>query len=272
MFFSNWRRRALMTLMLRGITGLAFLVPLMWMASASLHRLGVPLPTSLHILPEQPTLENFSRLWESVPLGRYTFNSLLVVILGVPLTLLTASWAGLGMARLPRASQRRWVILSLAVLMVPGIAVWSTRFLVYRTLGWYDTIWALIAPAWMGTSPFFVLMFYRAFRRIPSAIYDSAILDGAGVLQLWAHVTLPMARTTVLGVAILSFVFYWGDFVSPLLYLNSESLYTLPVALRLLEQLTRADWGLLMAAASWTTAIPVLLFLLAQPYFARIGE
>jgi multiple sugar transport system permease protein len=139
-------------------------------------------------------------------------------------------------------------------------------------LGWNDTVWVFIAPAWMGTSPFFVLMFYRAFRRIPAAIYDSVILDGAGVLQLWIRVALPMARPTTVGVALLSFAFYWGDFTSPFLYLNGEALYTLPVALRTLEQLARADWGLLMAAALWTTAIPVLLFLLAQPYFARHGE
>lgn len=267
--FSSPRRRDILILLLRAFAATVFLLPLLWMASASLYRPGVPLPTSLQFLPEQPTLENFSRLWDFVPLGRFTANSLLVVLLGVPLTLVTASWAGLGMARLPRATQRRLVILSLAVLMVPGIALWSTRFLVYRALGWYDTVWALIAPAWMGTSPFFVLMFYRAFRRIPAAIYDSAVLEGAGVLQLWARVALPMARPTALGVALLTFAFYWGDFTSPYLYLNSEAHYTLPVALRTLEQLARTDWGLLMAAALWTTAIPVLLFLLSQPYFAR---
>lgn len=268
---SSSPRRGL-TLLARALVAFLFLLPLIWMASASLHRLGVLLPRSLQLLPPQPTLSNFDRVWELVPMGRYTLNSLLVVSIAVPLTLVTASWAGLAMARLSRPAQRRWVVISLAVLMVPGIALWSTRFLVYRALGWYDTVWALVAPAWMGTSPFFVLMFYRAFRRIPAAIYDSAVLDGADVLQLWSRVALPMARPTLLGVALLAFIFYWGDFVSPLLYLNSETRYTLPVALRLLEQLTRADWGLLMAAALWATAIPLALFLIAQPYFARFGE
>lgn len=251
---------------------LVFLLPLLWMATASLHRLGVPLPTTWRLLPESPTLSNFGRVWDLVPMGRFTLNSLLVVALAVPLTLVTASWAGLGMARLPLAAQRRWVVVSLAVLMVPGIALWSTRFLVYRTLGWYDTVWALIAPAWMGTSPFFVLMFYRAFRRIPAAIYESALLDGAGVLQMWRKVAMPMARGTTLGVALLAFIFYWSDFISPLLYLNSESRYTLPVALRTLEQMTRADWGLLMAAALWATAIPVVLFVIAQPFLVKRAD
>lgn len=81
-----------------------------------------------------------------------------------------------------------------------------------------------------------------------------------------------MARPSVLGVALLAFVFYWGDFTGPLLYLNDQQKYTLPVALQLLEQLTRADWALLMAAAAWATLFPLLLFVLVQPYFAGRAE
>ena len=166
--------------LLRLFVVMIFLLPLVWMVLASLNPPGEPLPTTFRLLPARPTLAQYSRVFQLLPIGRYTFNSLLVVALAVPITLLVSSWAGLGMARLPRPSQRRWIVISLAVLMVPGMALWSTRFLIYRQLGWYDSVWALIAPAWMGTSPFFVLMFYRAFRRIPGAIYDAARLDGAG--------------------------------------------------------------------------------------------
>jgi len=154
--------------------------------------------------------------------------------------------------------------------MVPGVALWSTRFLIFKILGWYNTIWALIAPAWMGTSPFYVLMFYRAFRRIPREMYESARLDGAGVLQTWRRIALPIARPTTIGVALLSFIFYWGDFISPLLYLRSEKYYTLPVGLQLLQQMGYSDWPLLMAAAVIATAVPLVLFLLVQPFFARV--
>jgi len=255
--------------LLRLLAALLFLLPLLWMASASLNAPGDPLPTSLRLLPPHPTLANYGRIFRLLPLGRYTLNSLLVVALAVPITLVVSSWAGLGMARLPKPAQRRWITLSLAVLMVPGIALWSTRFLLYRELGWYDTVWALIAPAWMGTSPFYVLMFYRAFRRIPAAIYDAAHLDGAGVLQTWWLVALPMARMTAVAVALLTFVFYWGDFTSPLLYLRSGEHATLPVALQTLQQLSRSDWALVLAAAVWTTLVPVALFLLLPLLFNR---
>jgi multiple sugar transport system permease protein len=242
------------------------------MLFAALHPALVPLPQSLRLLPQSPTLTNFVRIWQLLPFTRYSLNSLFITTLAVPLTIISSSWAGFAIALLPRASQRRWVLLSLALLMVPTIALWMPRFLVYKQLGWLDSPLALLAPAWMGTSPFYILMFYRAFRRIPTALYDAARLDGAGVLQTWARIALPLAPGTTLAVALLSFVFYWGDFISPLLYLSSDKQYTLPVALQLLQQLARADWALLMAAAIVATLIPIIIFALIQLYYARWVE
>lgn len=258
----SWVKTAVMCLV-----AVIFLLPVFWMVSTAFYRPGTPLPTSLQLWPPEPTLSNFSRIFTLVPMARFTLNSLLVVALAVPITLISGSWAGLAMAQLPLASQRRWVVISLAVLMVPGIALWSTRFMVYKWLGWLDTYLAVIAPAWMGTSPFFVLMFYRAFRRVPSGIYDAARLDGAGILQMWWLVALPMARATAVAVAILSFILYWGNFIDPLLYLSEEKLYTLPVALQLLQQMNRSEWPLLMAGAVWSILVPILLFGLTLFYF-----
>lgn len=253
----------------RLFVGLLFLLPVLWLVNAAFYPPATPLPTTLQLWPATSTPANFGRVFALVPMGQFTVNSLLVVAAAVPLTLLTGSWAGLGMARLPTKVQRRWVLISVAVLMVPGIGLWSTRFLVYKWLGWLDAYWALIAPAWMGTSPFFVLMFYRAFRRLPPAVYDAARLDGAGVWQLWWLVALPLARPTAVAVALLAFIIYWGDFISPLLYLSREQLYTLPTALQLLQAMTPSDYPLLMAGALWSLVIPVLLFSTAMVYFGR---
>ena len=247
--------------LLRLILAGLFLLPLVWAGLAALRPAGTPL--SAPLLAVRPTLDAFIRLFAVVPIWRFTANSLLVVALAVPLTLLTASWAGFAMARLPRPSQRRWVIVSLMALMVPGVALWSSRFLIYSRLGIIDTVWALVAPAFMGSSPFYVLIFYRAFRRIPSAIYDAAELDGAGVLAMWGRVALPIARSSAAAVAVLAFVAYWGDYLSPLLYLSDARRYTLPVALQLLQQLGRSDYPLLMAGAAWATAAPLVLVVAA---------
>lgn len=244
-------------------------LPLLWMFIAALRPAGDPITASL--LPSRLTLDNFSRLFASIQVGRYTLNSLRVVLIAIPLTLLTASWAGFAMARLPQPARRRWVVLSLLVLIIPGVALWAPRFLIYNWLGLTDTLWVLVAPALLGTSPFFVLMFYRAFRRIPAAVYESAHLDGAGVLDTWGRIALPMARPTAVAVAILSFILYWGDFISPLLYVNDARDYTLPVGLQLLQQLGRSDYPLLMAGAVWSTLAPLAL-VLAGVFVASLVE
>ncbi len=253
-------RRPTFVLLRLALAGL-FLLPLLWAALASLRPAGTPL--SAPLLAGRPTLDAFTRLFDVIPIWRFTANSLLVVALAVPLTLLTASWAGFAMARLPRPSQRRWVVISLMALMVPGVALWSSRFLIYSRLGLIDTVWALVAPAFMGSSPFYVLIFYRAFRRIPPAIYDAAQLDGADVLATWGRVALPIARPSAAAVAALTFVAYWGDSLSPLLYLRDVGNFTLPVGLQLVQQLGRSDYPLLMAGAVWATLAPLLLVVVA---------
>lgn len=252
------RNQLSMTFLRLAVAGL-FLLPLLFMALAAFRPAGRPLTSPL--IPSTPTLDNFNRFFLILPVGRYTLNSLRVVLLAVPLTILTASWAGFAIAHLPRPTQRRWVLLSFMVLMIPGVALWPARFLLYSGLSINDTVWVLIAPAFMGTTPFFVLMFYRAFRRMPAAVFDSARLDGAGVYVTWWRVALPIARPTTLAVAVLSFIFYWADFISPLLYLSNADRYTLPVGLQLLEQLGRSDYPLLMAGALWATLAPLALVL-----------
>lgn len=264
-WFSDATRGAL-----RWIAAILCLLPLLWMVTAALHPWGTPLPRRLTLVPDGLSLENFARVLELVPLVRYGLNSVLVVVVAIPLTIVTASWAGFAIAQMPKASQRRWVLLSLVLLMVPSVALWLPRFLIYAHTGVINTPLALIMPAFMGTSPFFILMYYRAFHRLPRAIYDAAQLDGAGVLDSWGRVALPLARPTTLAVAMLSFLFYWEDFISPIYYLRTDTFQTIPVALSLLEQLSRSEWSVLMAGATLVTIVPVILFIGLQFLLKRM--
>ena len=137
--------------------------------------------------------------------------------------------------------------------------------MLYRWLGILDSRLALILPAFMGSSPFFVLMYYRAFRRISKPIFEASRLEGASVFASWRFIGMPQTYSTTLGVALLTFILYWGDFNSPLLYLSDQGKYTLPLALQLLQQLNRSDWSLLMTGAVLVTAVPLILFIVILP-------
>ena len=244
-----------------------FLVPGLWVVAASLRRPGLAPPTTIEWLPDPVAWSNYAHVFEILPLARYLGNSLLVAGLAVPLTILVASWAGFAMAQLPPRARYALLALAVVVRMVPLTAVWLTRFLVLRELGLIDTILALLAPVWMGSSPFFVLIFYWAFRRQPAALFEAARLEGLGALRIWATIAMPLARPAVAAVALLTFVQYWSDFMNPLLYLKADDRYTLALGLRVLQQLDATNWPLLMAGAVVMMLPVVLLLVVAQRAF-----
>jgi multiple sugar transport system permease protein len=245
-------------------------LPLVWMVSTSLREAGRPPARSLEWVPDPVAWGNYREVFGLLDLWRFAANSAFVVAVATPVTIVVASWAGFALAQLPQGWRLRLTLLSFALLMVPLTAIWVPRFIVIKQLGLVDTPWALIAPAFMGTSPFYVLLFLWGFLRVPKEVYEAARLDGAGAFRIWAGIGLPLARPTAAAVGMLAFVHYWSSYVDPLLYIQTTEKQTLPFALKMLFQLARSDWPLLLAAATTVTGPVIVVFLLGQRYF--LGE
>lgn len=246
---------------------LLFVLPLWWMIVASLRPMGLPPPKTIEWWPADPRWSNYAEIFNQVPMGRYALNSLLVVLVAVPLTLLTASLAGFGLSQLRGKWRNRLLIAAIALLMVPAPAVWLFRYQLLSWLGLLTSLWALILPALAAGSPLLVLLFYWTFRRNPVELYEAARVEGADAWTTWRKIALPMARPTVAAVLVLAFALYWNDFTNPVLYLYRPSTYTLPVGLQILKQMDATNWSLLMAGAVVVTLPIVLLFLALQPLF-----
>ena len=259
----NIMSRLVAHLLSLSLTGL-FLLPLLWMFSASLRAPGLLPPRGIEWFPAAPTFVNYTRIFEILPFGRYILNSVVVTFSGVLLTLMTASWAGFGMSLLGRRARLRLLVVSATLQMIPVTTFWLTRFLFFSQIGIANSHLALIAPALMGTSSVFILLFYWTFRRTDRAIFESAELDGASLFKTWWHVALPLARPALMAVGMLSFLFYWNDFINPLLYLRSQMLYTLPVGLLQLQQMDRTNWSILMAASVLVTIPALIVFSVLQ--------
>ncbi|MBI4788335.1 MAG: carbohydrate ABC transporter permease [Chloroflexi bacterium] len=253
-----------------GALVVVFAFPLVWMLSYSLRPTTEPPPNRLEFLAPPFAFENYLiALDRYVALGRFLLNSLVVVVVAVPLTVVTASWAGFAMSQLSKRAQVFLFGLCLAWLLVPPPTVWVPRFLFFVQIGWIDSFAALIAPAAMGASPFYVMLFYLACLRVSREVYESAQVEGASPLRIWYSIALPAAWPCVITVAMLAFTFFWNDYVSPLLYLRSPSNFTLPVGLETLQQLAQSNYPVLMAAAVIMVAPIVLLFALTQRFFLQ---
>ena len=149
-------------------------------------------------------------------------------------------------------------------------ALWLTRFLLFNWVGLTDTLLALVVPALAGSSPLFVLIYYWTFRRTSPEVFEMGHLDGAGPLGVWRRIAMPNAWPSTVAVAVLTFILYWSDFISPVLYLRDQDLYTLPLGLRQLQQLDPTGWPLMMAGAVMLTVPAVLFFLILGRLF--LGE
>ncbi len=244
-----------------------FVLPLLWMVVVSLRPVGLPPPRSVEWWPSDPQLSNYAEIFRQVPMSRYLLNSLLVVAVAVPLTLLTASLAGFAMAQLKDPWRGRLLIVTVFLLMVPPSAVWLFRYQMLSWTGLLTTLWSLILPAFAGGSPLIVLLFYWTFRRMPGETVEAARLEGADAWKTWQHIAMPMARPTVAAALVLAFALFWNDFTNPVLYLYRPQTYTLPVGVQILKQMDATNWPLLMAGATFMTLPIVILFLILQPLF-----
>lgn len=260
---NRWRTTAAFGL------SVVFIAPLLFMLLGSLRPPGLPPPDGFPLVPERLTIDTFRFVFRFIPLARQMLNSLVVVAVAVPVTVVIASWAGFAMATAGPRIKRRLIVVTVGAMMVPLTALWVPRFVLLRTVGLTDSLWSLMTPALMATSPFYVLIFALAYSRIPQQIYEAAALDGWSPLQVWRRVAFPLAKPAAFAVAVLAFVAHWSNFVDALLYVSDPALATVPLGLRSLQSLEPANFPLLLAAAALATIPPVVAFVIAQRAFFK---
>jgi multiple sugar transport system permease protein len=247
---------------------LLFVLPLYWGVVASLQPTEAPPAVTIAWWPSDPAWENYKRIFEIVPLARHTKNSLIVTAVAIPVTTLIASLAGFGLSQINDERQSGQIIqFSVIALMIPGAAVWIFRFLIIKWLGLFDTLGALMLPAFAATTPLFVLLFYWGFRHIPQEMFEAARLDGASPFTLWWKLAVPLSRPTIAGVVALAFVFYWSDFIAPVIYIFNTQQYTLPIGIEMIKQMDATNTPILMAASVFMAAPVILLFWILQRFF-----
>lgn len=253
--------------------GALFVVPLVFMVLGSLRPPGIPPPDGFELLPESPTLGNYGVAARFIPIVRQMLNSAAVVALAVPISVVVASITGFVVVR--RAEKFAKVVLGIVLVswLVPASLLWVPRFILFKSVGLTDSLLPLVAPAFIATSPFYVLLFALAYRRIDPQIFEAGRLDGWSEFSVWRLVAFPLARPTALAVAVLAFVSHWSNFVDPLIYLSDTDSFTLPLGLRALQTLEPANFPILLAAACIASLPPIVAFFLAQrALFAKTLE
>lgn len=225
------------------------------------------------LLPEQFLWQNFVEVWRQVPFLTFLINTLTVAIISILGDVLTGSLVAYGFARFRFPGRELLFMLVISVLILPEEVTIIPQFIIFRNIGWLDTLKPLILPAFLGGGAFNIFLLRQFFLTIPRDLDEAAMIDGAGTLRILWQVLIPLAKPAIATVAIFSFLFHWNDFFRPLIYLNTVDNFTLALGLRFFRQ--TAETGgepkehLLMAASVMMTLPVLLLFFSLQRYFVE---
>ncbi|MGW3206360.1 carbohydrate ABC transporter permease [Streptomyces sp. NPDC001135] len=222
-------------------------------------------------LPAHPTLHNYTRVADTIPVWDYALNSLKVATANVVTNCVGSALAGYALARLRFRGRRVTTLVFVLAMLVPVEGIVIAQFTTMRELGLNNTLVGVVLPG--AVSAMNVLLMRGAFRNLPYEIEEAAYVDGADVWQRFLRVALPSVKGTVAVVAIFAFMGAWDDFLWPLIVLSDPSRFTLTIGLNYLHG-TFADDERLVAAGTVIAVAPLIaLFACLQRYFFRgVGE
>ncbi|MBE9006551.1 carbohydrate ABC transporter permease [Fortiea sp. LEGE XX443] len=261
----NSRWQILITYGLLGAIALITLFPLLWLISTALKSPTENiLQSPPQLLPSQPTLGNFSTVWQSLPFAQYLYNSTLVSMLTVGLNLLFCALAAYPLARLSFPG-RDWIFIAIvSTIMIPFQIVMIPLYILTVQLGLVNSYLGMIFPSL--ASAFGIFLLRQAFMSVPKEIEEAARMDGSSELGLWWHIMLPAIRPALVTLAIFVFIGSWSDFLWPLIVIQDEKLYTLPLGVAKLAGTFSLDWRLVAAGSIISIAPVLVLFLFLQRY------
>ncbi|MBO3460313.1 carbohydrate ABC transporter permease [Aetokthonos hydrillicola] len=248
-----------------GAIALVTLFPLFWLVSTALKSPTENIFQSPpQLLPSQPTLDNFVSVWQTLPFGQYLFNSTLVAVLAVSLNLIFCALAAYPLARLSFPG-RDWIFIAIvATIMIPFQIVMIPLYILIVQLGLRNTYLGIIFPSL--ASAFGIFLLRQAFISVPKEMEEAARMDGCSELGLWWYIMLPAVRPALVTLAIFEFIGSWSDFLWPLIVIQDENLYTLPLGVAKLAGTFSLDWRLIAAGSVISIAPVLILFLFLQRY------
>lgn len=269
----NWamaRRYAILT-----VVSALLCAPLIFVVSIALSSDQTTNAMDFTFLPTEWHLENFARVFNSgLPIGRFILNSLVIVIPDCIFMTLSSALVSYGFARLRAPGKNLLFLIVLSTMMIPGQVLMIPQFILFRTLGWVNTLLPLIVPN-LFANAYNVFLMRQFITRIPTELDEAAEIDGLGYFGIFRRIILPMMTPVLAAVAVFTFSANWGSFFGPLLYINDEEKMPLALGLQVLSATGSGaqtpPWNMIMVG-SLILIIPVLLvYYFSQKYLYESG-
>ena len=240
------------------------LFPVLWMCAISIKTVGESITGFNALRIETPTLANYRRLWELIPVWQNAFNSIFTTVIGTVTTLFFCALAGFAFAKYRFPGRNALFYFVIATMMVTAEAGAIPLFVIMRRIGMIDSLWSLIIPRVATAVGIFYLRQYML--AVPDEIIDAARIDGCGDFGIFWRVVVPIVRPALASWASLTLIARWNDFFWPILFLRANSKHTLMVSV---AQLPVSDglstpWQVVLAGTTLVIIPSILIYLLLQ--------
>lgn len=252
------------------LTGASILMifPLFWMISTSLKTLEEANSAGIVWIPEKITFQAYINIFNNPDFLRAYFNSVFYVTLALVGTLLTIAAVAYSFSRVEWPGRNLVFFMMLATMMIPSQALIVPQYVFFSKLNWIGTFNPIVIPGYFAGGAAMVFLLRQAMAQIPKELDESAFVDGADHIQVWWKIVMPLVKAPLATVATFLFVGLWNNLLTPLMYLQTVDLYTLPVYLSTLYNinLTVQQWPTIMGAAVLTTIPLIVIFFFTQQY------
>ncbi len=239
--------------------------PFLWMISTSLKGAQEAFAYPPSLIPKTFRWENYKKALTDLPFDKAYFNSLKLAVINVTGQVTTSAMAGYALGKLKFRGSNVVFGGFIAVMMVPYTVISIPLFLIFSELNLIDTHLAIILMtfAYMPMGVFLCRQFIMA---LPDELIEAAVIDGANYGSIFFRIIIPLIKPALASLGIFSFMWNWNSFYTPLIFLNSQDKFTVPLLLNMFKGKYTVDWSLIMAAST-ISIIPVLIvYLFAQKH------
>ncbi len=244
--------------------------PFFWMITTSFKSTAEAYSFPPTILPKRWLFSNFVNGLQAADFGRFTVNTVLLVIVNTVATVLSSAFVAYGFAKFPAKGSKFWYTCLMATMMLPGQVTLIPQYLLYYKFHMVDTYWPLIIPSILGGGAYNIFLYRQFFLSLPKELSEAEMIDGANSFQTFTHVMLPSVKPVSMCVGVMSLVWNWNDFYNPLIYINTTSKFTVSIGLQFLNSsMGTTKIGQMMAVALIMTIPVMVIFFICQKYFVE---
>jgi ABC-type glycerol-3-phosphate transport system permease component len=221
--------------------------------------------------------QNYAEIFQVVPFAQWFVNTVYVTVLSLVGMILSATLVAYGFSRFRFPGRDLFFFVTLSTLMLPAEVTLIPTYLLFKNFNWIDTYYPLIVPLWFGGGAFNIFLMRQFMLTIPFDLDEAAKIDGASSWRILWQIMIPLCKPAIATMATLGFIGSWNNFLGPLIFLNTESKYTVAVGLRYFQSAVAGGAGavsrpqdhLLMGAALMVALPCLILFFLGQKYFVQ---